>query len=41
LSEPTAQPIAEFHRAKRRVHRLMRELDRASRSAMRECDTNE
>ena len=38
LSDPTASPIADFHRAKRLVHRLMREFDQASRSAMRERD---
>ena len=38
LSDPTAPPIADFHRAKRLVHRLMREFDQASRSAMRERD---
>src|SRR4029077_16386821 len=32
FSEPTAPAIADFHHAKRRVHRLMREFDRASRS---------
>ena len=34
LSEPTAPAMADFHRAKRRVHTLMRELDQASRHAM-------
>ena len=38
LSDPTAPAIADFHRAKRMVHRLMREFDQASRSAMRERD---
>jgi D-ribulokinase len=38
LSEPTAPHIADFHRAKRRVHRLMREFDQASRNVMREHD---
>jgi D-ribulokinase len=35
LSEPTAPGMAEFHRAKRQVHGLMRRLDRESRDAMR------
>lgn len=34
LSEPTVPRIADFHRSKRQVHRLMRQLDRESRSAM-------
>jgi D-ribulokinase len=34
LSEPTAQGIADFHRTKRRVHELMRKLERESRDAM-------
>jgi D-ribulokinase len=34
LSEPTAPGIAEFHRAKRRVHGMMRDLDRDARAAM-------
>jgi D-ribulokinase len=34
-SEPTARGMAEFHRAKRRVHGMMRTLDRDSRDAMR------
>jgi D-ribulokinase len=38
FSEPTVPAIADFHRAKRRVHRLMREFDSASRSAMRAGD---
>jgi D-ribulokinase len=33
-SEPAAPAIADFHRTKRRVHGLMRELDRESRAAM-------
>ncbi len=33
-SEPTAPGMADFHRTKRRVHGLMRELDRESRDAM-------
>jgi D-ribulokinase len=35
LSEPTAPGIAEFHRSKRRVHELMRKLEREGRDAMR------
>jgi D-ribulokinase len=35
LSEPTAPAMADFHRTKRRVHDLMRKLDRDSRDAMR------
>jgi D-ribulokinase len=34
-SEPTAPGIAEFHQAKRRVHELMRQLEREGRDAMR------
>jgi D-ribulokinase len=34
LSEPTAPGMADFHRTKRRVHGLMRRLDRESRDAM-------
>lgn len=34
LSESTAPAIAEFHRAKRQVHGLMRKLDRDSRDTM-------
>jgi D-ribulokinase len=34
-SEPTAAGMADFHRTKRRVHILMRKLDRESRDAMR------
>jgi D-ribulokinase len=36
LSEPTAPGIADFHRSKRRVHELMRKLERESRDAMHE-----
>jgi D-ribulokinase len=36
LSEPAAPGLADFHRTKRRVHGLMRRLDRESRDAMRE-----
>jgi D-ribulokinase len=35
LSESTAPGLADFHRTKRRVHGLMRKLDRESRDAMR------
>jgi len=34
-SEPTAPGMADFHRTKRRIHGLMRKLDRESRDAMR------
>ena len=34
LSEPTAPGMAAFHRTKRRVHELMRKLDRESRDTM-------
>lgn len=34
LSEPTAPPMADFHRTKRRVHKLLRALDQESREAM-------
>jgi D-ribulokinase len=33
-SEPTTPGMADFHRSKRRVHGLMRKLDRESRDAM-------
>ena len=33
-SEPTARGMAEFHRTKRKIHGLMRKLDRESRDAM-------
>ena len=36
-SEPTGSGMAGFHQAKRRVHRLMRKLDHASRLAMRDA----
>jgi D-ribulokinase len=39
LSEPTAPAMADFHRTKRRVHELMRKLDRESRDAMREFES--
>ena len=35
LTEATAPGMADFHRAKRRVHGLMRKLDRESRDVMR------
>jgi D-ribulokinase len=35
LSEPTRPELADFHRKKRRVHKMLRELDRDSREAMR------
>src|ERR1700686_2579416 len=38
LSEPTAPGMANFHRTKRRVHGLMRKLDRESRDAMQGSD---
>ena len=38
LSETTAPRMAEFHRAKRRVHGLLRALDRESRQTMRALD---
>jgi D-ribulokinase len=34
-SEPTPPGLADFHRTKRKIHGLMRELDRESRDAMR------
>jgi D-ribulokinase len=34
LSEPTATGMADFHRSKRKVHGLMRTLDRESRETM-------
>jgi D-ribulokinase len=33
-SEPTAPGMVDFHRTKRRVHGLLRKLDRQSRDAM-------
>jgi len=33
-SQPTAPGLADFHRTKRKVHGLMRQLDRESRDAM-------
>jgi D-ribulokinase len=38
LSEPAAPGMADFHRTKRRVHGLMRKLDRESRDAMRKIN---
>jgi D-ribulokinase len=38
LSEPTAPGMAEFHRAKRRVHGMLRALDRGSRDVMRRLE---
>jgi D-ribulokinase len=35
LSEPTTPQMAEFHRTKRAVHKLLRALDQDSRKAMR------
>jgi D-ribulokinase len=40
LSEPTAPGMAEFHRTKRKVHGLMRKLDRESRDAMRGIESD-
>ncbi len=40
LSGPTAPGMADFHRSKRRVHGLMRKLDRESRDAMHEVEFN-
>src|SRR6266550_3388415 len=34
LSEPTSPGIGDFHRSKRRVHELMRKLEREGRNAM-------
>ena len=38
LTEATAPGIADFHRTKRRVHWLMRKLDRESRDVMHRID---
>ena len=35
LSDPTAPGMADFHRSKRGIYRLMRELEREGRAAMR------
>jgi D-ribulokinase len=40
LSGPAAPGMADFHRSKRRVHGLMRKLDRESRNAMHEVAFN-
>jgi len=39
LTESTAPGMADFHRTKRRVHGLMRKLDRESRDAMQGIET--
>jgi D-ribulokinase len=39
LTEATTPEVADFHRTKRRVHGLMRKLDRESRDAMRGIGT--
>ena len=39
LTEATTPGMAEFHRTKRRVHALMRKLDRDSRDAMRNIES--
>jgi D-ribulokinase len=39
LSEPTAPGISEFHRSKRRVHDLMRKLEREARDTMQKAAT--
>jgi D-ribulokinase len=36
-SEPTGTDVADFHRSKRSVYRLMRQLDHESRAAMRDA----
>ncbi|MBR0714673.1 FGGY-family carbohydrate kinase [Bradyrhizobium liaoningense] len=35
LSEPTAEGMSDFHRRKREVYKLLRDIDRGSRAAMR------
>jgi D-ribulokinase len=40
LSEPTAPGMAEFHGRKREVYKLLREVDRGSRAAMRGLDVS-
>ena len=35
LSEPTRPELADFHRRKRGVHKMLRQLDRDSREAMK------
>ncbi len=37
LSEPTRPQLADFHRQKRSVHRMLRQLDRDSREAMKQA----
>jgi D-ribulokinase len=39
-TEPTAPGLAAFHRKKREVYGLLRQLDRSSREAMRGFDVN-
>src|SRR5882724_3593385 len=39
LSAPTTSRMADFHRSKRRVHGLMRKLDREGRDAMRRIES--
>jgi D-ribulokinase len=41
LSETTAPQMAEFHRTKRAVHKLLRALDQDSREAMRSLDVGQ
>lgn len=41
LSETTAPQMAEFHRTKRAVHKLLRALDQDSREAMRGLDVGQ
>ena len=41
ITRPSSARLAEFHRAKRRVHGLMQELDRESRAAMRSLGSPE
>ena len=37
LSEPTRPQLADFHRQKRSVHRMLRQLDHDSREAMKQA----
>ena len=37
LSAPTRPQLADFHRQKRSVHRMLRQLDRDSREAMKQA----
>jgi D-ribulokinase len=39
LTESTAPGMADFHRTKRRVHGLMRKLDRESRDTMQTIES--